>query len=136
VFANVMGSLLKPFEPPQPDVGRYEVTLDPKDRWTYKTPSLRNVALTGPYMHDGSISTLESVVEFYDKGGIDNENKSPLLAPVKLDAKEKNALVAFLKTLTGDNVEHLVNDARTVPVTLPVLARDPSDIYMESVLRP
>jgi len=134
IFVNVMGSLLKSFEPPQPDVGRYEVTIDPKDRWSYKTPILRNVALTGPYMHDGSLLTLEEVVEFYNKGGIDNENKSPLLAPLKLDAEEKTALVAFMKTLTGDNTEHLVSDARTAPVTLPVLDKDPADIYMESVL--
>jgi cytochrome c peroxidase len=134
IFVNVMGSLLKSFEPPQPDVGRYEVTIDPKDRWAYKTPILRNVALTAPYMHDGSLATLEDVVEFYDKGGIDNENKSPLLVPLKLDAHERTALVAFMKSLTGDNAEGLINDARTAPVTLPVLIKDPADIYMESVL--
>jgi len=134
IFVQVMGALLKSFEPPQADVGRYEVTIDPKDRWAYKTPILRNVAVTQPYMHDGSLSTLEDVVEFYDKGGIDNENKSPLLAPLKLDSQEKAALVAFLKTLTGDNIEALTKDARTAPVTLPVLIKDPSDIYMETVL--
>jgi cytochrome c peroxidase len=85
-------------------------------------------------MHDGSLLTLDDVGEFYNKGGIDNENKSPLLAPLKLDAEEKTALVAFMKTLTGDNTEHLVSDARTAPVTLPVLDKDPADIYMESVL--
>lgn len=134
IFVNVMGSLLKSFEPLQPDVGRYEVTMDPKDRWAYKTPILRNVALTAPYMHDGSLATLEDVVEFYNKGGIDNEGKSPLLVPLRLDYQEKAALVAFMKSLTGDNAEDLVLDARTAPVTLPVLIRDPADIYMESVL--
>ncbi len=134
IFVQVMGTLLKSFEPPQADVGRYEVTIDPKDRWAYKTPILRNVAVTRPYMHDGSLSTLEDVVEFYDKGGIDNENKSPLLLPLKLDSQEKAALVAFMKSLTGDNVEALTQDARSAPVTLPVLLKDPSDAYMEVIL--
>ncbi|WP_165873580.1 cytochrome-c peroxidase [Parasulfuritortus cantonensis] len=133
VFVQVMGAMLKSFEPPQPDVGRYEVTIDPKDRWAYKTPSLRNVALTRPYMHDGSLATLEEVVEFYDKGGIDNENKSPLLQRLNLDYEEKTALVAFLKTLTGDNIEALANDARLAPASPPNLSRDPSDAYSESV---
>lgn len=134
IFVQVMGALLKSFEPPQADVGRYEVTIDTKDRWAYKTPMLRNVAATRPYMHDGSLSTLEDVVEFYDKGGIDNENKSPLLTPLKLDSEEKTALVAFMKSLTGDNLEALTRDARTAPVTLPVMSKDPADLYMEAVL--
>lgn len=134
IFVQVMGTLLKSFEQPQADVGRYEVTLDPKDRWFYKTPMLRNVAVTRPYMHDGSLSTLEEVVEFYDKGGIDNENKSPLLRPLKLSGQEKSALVAFMTSLTGDNIEALTKDARGAPVTLPVLLKDPSDAYMEAIL--
>lgn len=134
IFVQVMGAMLKSFEPPQADVGRYEVTLDPKDRWAFKTPMLRNVAVTRPYMHDGSLSTLEDVVEFYDKGGVDNENKSPLLMPLKLDVAEKSALVAFMNTLTGDNVEALTQDARSAPVNLPVLTVDPADAYMEAAL--
>lgn len=134
IFVQVMGSLLKSFEPPQADVGRYEVTLDPKDRWAYKTPMLRNVALTAPYMHDGSLATLEDVVEFYDKGGVDNENKSPLLQPLKLSGDEKAALVAFMKTLTGDNVEALIKDARLAPASSPNLTADPADTYMERAL--
>ena len=51
------------------DDGRFEVTRQPRDRWAYKTPSLRNVALTAPYMHDGSLATLSEVIEFYDRGG-------------------------------------------------------------------
>lgn len=112
VHIQVKEEDLKSFEPTLPDVGRYEVTLDPADRWAYRTPILRNVALTQPYMHDGSLATLEEVVEFYDQGGIDNEDKSPLLRPLELTAEEKAALVAFLKTLTGANVEALVKDAR------------------------
>jgi cytochrome c peroxidase len=132
-FVEVEGSLLRAFEPPQPDVGRYEVTTDLKDRWAYKTPTLRNVALTAPYMHDGSLPTLEAVVVFYDRGGIDNENRSPLLAPLGLDAAEKAALVAFLKTLTGDNADVLARDARSASATLPVPTRDPANVYMESL---
>ena len=135
IFVQVMGTLLKSFEPPQPDVGRYEVTIDPKDRWAYKTPMLRNVAVTQPYMHDGSLATLEDVVEFYDKGGIDNENKSPLLVPLHLDFQEKADLVAFMKTLTGDNIDALAKDARTAPVTLPLPDQDASDAYMDDKLR-
>jgi cytochrome c peroxidase len=99
-------------EPPAKDVGRYEITLDPKDRWAYKTPSLRNVALTAPYMHDGSLRSLEAVVEFYDRGGVDNPDKSPLLIPLRLTADERAALVAFLRTLTGSGVAALAADAR------------------------
>lgn len=133
VFVQVKGSLLKSFEPPQADVGRYEVTLDPKDRWAFKTPILRNVSLTHPYMHDGSLATLEDVVEFYDKGGIDNENKSPLLQPLKLNKEEKAALVDFMKTLTGDNVNAAIRNARSAPASPPSLKQDPADIYMESL---
>jgi cytochrome c peroxidase len=132
-FVEVEGSLLKSFEPPQPDVGRYEVTTALRDRWAYKTPTLRNVALSAPYMHDGSLPTLEAVVGFYDSGGIDNENRSPLIVPLGLDDEEKAALVAFLKTLTGDNAEALAMDARRAPATLPVPARDASDDHLESL---
>jgi cytochrome c peroxidase len=101
-------------EPPAKDVGRYEITLDPKDRWAYRTPSLRNVALTAPYMHDGSLPTLETVVELYDRGGVDNPEKSPLVTPLGLGAEERRALVAFLRSLTGSSVRALVQEARRV----------------------
>jgi len=102
-------------EAPAKDVGRYEITLDPRDRWAYKTPSLRNVALTAPYMHDGSLATLEAVIEFYDRGGIDNPGKSALLAPLGLSARERADLVAFLQSLTGRGIEALVAAARSTP---------------------
>lgn len=133
VFVDVKSESLKSFEQPIPDVGRYEVTLNPKDRWAYKTPMLRNVAITAPYMHDGSLRTLEDVVDFYDKGGIENPDKSPLLTPLDLSQDEKAALVAFMKTLTGDNIEQLALDARQARENLPVLPHDPSDIYMQSL---
>lgn len=100
------------FEPPLADVGRFEITRDPQDRWAYKTPTLRNVAATPPYMHDGSLGTLQEVIEFYDRGGVDNPGKSPLLGPLGLAAAEKDALVAFLRSLTGNDLAALVRRAR------------------------
>lgn len=116
-------------DPAQGDVGRYEVTLNPSDRWAYRTPTLRNVAITGPYMHDGSIQTLEEVVEFYDKGGIDNPTRDSLLKPLNLTLKEKSELVAFLRALTGDNIQALVKSTRMAPADNPIPAKDPASAY-------
>jgi len=113
VFADLERRVIASFaEPPAGDVGRYEITRDPKDRWAYKTPSLRNAALTAPYMHDGSLSTLEAVIEFYDRGGIENPEKSPLVVPLRLTAGERAALAAFLRALTGSRVATLIGAAR------------------------
>ena len=103
-------------EPPPSDLGLYEISEDPGDRWKYRTPSLRNVALTAPYMHDGSLSTLQEVVDFYNAGGIRNELLDPLVRPLGLDGEEAGQLVAFLNALTGDNVDLLVADAHAAPV--------------------
>jgi cytochrome c peroxidase len=97
-------------------LGRYEVTQNPQDRWKYKTPSLRNINLTAPYMHNGSLETLQQVVEFYNRGGIANETLDPLIKPLNLTAQEMDELTAFLKSLTGDNVKELVSDAFAAPV--------------------
>lgn len=86
---------------PVNDLGRFEVTQNPDDRWAFKTPSLRNVALTAPYMHDGSIKSLSDVVDYYDRGGDYSPNRSRLMSPLHLNAREKQALVAFLGALTG-----------------------------------
>ena len=102
-------------EPPPPDLGRYEVTQDPDDRWRYRTPSLRNVALTAPYMHDGSLATLEAVVAFYNQGGHPHALIDPLIHPLGLSADDQEALVAFLNALTGDNVAALVADGLAAP---------------------
>jgi len=131
-FVEVEDKALDSFEQPQPDVGRYEVTLDPADSWAYRTPGLRNVALTAPYMHDGSLATLEQVVEFYDRGGIDNPQKDPLLKPLGLSPQDRKALVAFLRSLTGDNVQKLVAEARAVqPGEMPP-EKDPASTYRRS----
>jgi cytochrome c peroxidase len=83
------------------DVGRFAVTKNPEDRNAFKTPTLRNIALTTPYMHDGSSATLEEVVELYDRGGGDAPNKSKLIYKLNLSAQEKADLVAFMKSLNG-----------------------------------
>ena len=98
------------------DLGLYEITQNPDDRWKYKTPTLRNIALTAPYMHNGSLASLREVVDFYNHGGESNENLDPLIKPLGLSEVEIDALVEFLKSLTGDNVETLVLDAYAAPV--------------------
>ncbi len=100
-----------------PDLGRFEITLDPADRYAFKTPSLRNVARTAPYMHDGSLATLEEVVDFYDQGGGDAPDKSEALSALGLDPDEKRALVAFLRSLDGANLPTLSSNSR--PLALP-----------------
>jgi len=87
----------------QNDVGRFEVTHVESDRWAYKTPSLRNVSRTRPYMHDGSIATLEDVVEYYGTGTAGRNVGSGALTHIDLSADEKADLVAFLKSLDGDD---------------------------------
>ena len=103
-------------ERPPGDLGLYELTQDPADRWKYKTPTLRNVALTAPYMHDGSFSTLREVIDFYDRGGIANQNLSPLLQPLGLSDAEKDDLAAFLESLTGTTADLVVDDAKAATI--------------------
>jgi cytochrome c peroxidase len=103
-------------EPPPADLGLYEITQDPADRWKYRTPTLRNVALTAPYMHDGSLATLAEVVSFYDRGGVSNETQDPLVRPLGLSAMQRDDLVAFLEALTSSDVDVLVRDAFAAPV--------------------
>jgi cytochrome c peroxidase len=116
VALDVPGTLIgKVSEAAPSDLGRYEITLDPDDRWKYKTPSLRNLTLTAPYMHDGSIATLAEVVAFYDRGGIANPLLDPRIRRLDLSAREQTDLVAFLETLTG-RCDDLVADAFAAPV--------------------
>ncbi|WP_367025784.1 cytochrome c peroxidase [Methylococcus sp. ANG] len=103
-------------EPVPGDLGRYEITQNPADRWKYRTPTLRNVALTPPYMHNGAFSSLREVVEFYNRGGEPNENLDPLIRPLGLSAQEVDALVEFLASLTGGDNQTLVSDAFAAPV--------------------
>ena len=89
------------------DVGRWApVPIGAKtdaDRGSFKTPTVRDAELTAPYMHDGSLKTLEEVVEHYDKGGIPNPSLDPDMKPLKLTSQESADLVAFMKALTGEH---------------------------------
>ena len=79
------------------------VTLDENDRGSFKVPTLRNIEITGPYMHDGSLKTLEEVVDHYSKGGNNNYNKNELIKPFEISSSEKNDLISFLKCLTDSS---------------------------------
>jgi len=83
------------------DEGRLAVTGDPADRAAFKTPTLRGLAYTAPYMHDGSLATLEEVVDYYDHGGGNGPNKSKLVFELGLTTQEKSDLVEFLVSLSG-----------------------------------
>jgi cytochrome c peroxidase len=86
----------------EPDLGRYEVTKEEQDKGAFKTPTIRNVALTAPYMHDGSQKTLLEVVEHYNKGGTPNPWLSDKVKKLDLTDQEKQDLVAFMEACTGD----------------------------------
>jgi len=85
------------------DSGKERVTYDPADNGKFKTPTLRNVALTAPYMHDGSIQTLQEVIELYNRGGEDHPNKDWRVQPLGLTPEEVSDLVAFLHSFTDWN---------------------------------
>lgn len=85
------------------DPGRYRLTGNEEDKALFKVASLRNVALTPPYMHDGSIQTLEEVVAHYNAGGAMHPNKSEAIKPLSLSLEEQKALIAFLKSLTDES---------------------------------
>ena len=86
----------------KPDLGRYEVTKEESDKGAFKTPMLRDIQRTAPYMHDGSIETLEEVIELYDRGGEANPWLDPKMEKLDLSAEEKKDLLAFLRSLEGD----------------------------------
>mgnify|MGYP003393159620 FL=1 len=84
------------------DEGRQRITLLDEDRGKFKVPTLRNLALTAPYMHDGSLATLELVIDHFASGGLPHPNLSPLMQPFTITALEKSDLIAFLHALTDD----------------------------------
>lgn len=84
------------------DPGRFEVTRREEDRGAFKTPTLRNLELTAPYMHNGQFETLEQVVDFFVAGGRANEQLDPLLEPIDLSPDEREDLVEFLKSLQSE----------------------------------
>jgi cytochrome c peroxidase len=105
--SNMFANLGVGADKPDPDVGRFAVTKNEKDWGHFKTPTLREIEHTGPYMHDGSLKTLEEVVDFYDKGGTPNRNLDDRMKKLNLSAQEKSDLVAFLKALSGEGWQHI-----------------------------
>ncbi len=89
--------------PGSPDEGRFGVTFAKADWRVFKVPTLRDIALTAPYFHDGSAATLEEVVDFYDRGGVAAENKDYRIRPLRLSPAEKRDLIEFLRALTGNS---------------------------------
>jgi cytochrome c peroxidase len=83
-----------------PEEGRFAVTRSEADRGAFKTPTLRGCALTAPYMHDGSLATLDDVVAFYRRGGVTNAHLAPELAPIEMTDEDARNLVAFLRALS------------------------------------
>ena len=121
VFTDISaGELASVSEPEQDDTGRHEVTQQEDERWAYRTPTLRNVSITAPYMHDGSLATIEQVIDYYQGGGIDNPGKSALVQPLALTADDKRHLVAFLRSLTSEHVGQLAKAARAERSDYPV----------------
>lgn len=82
------------------DLGRYEITKQEADRGRFKTPTLRALTATGPYMHDGSFKTLEEVVEYYNRGGGKNPHLDPIVQPLGLSKEDVHDLAAFLAALS------------------------------------
>ncbi len=87
------------------DQGRFKLTGNAEHRGAFKTPTLREVGRTAPYMHDGSLKTLDEVIGFYNNGGRKNPYLDPELRLLKLTNDEKTALAAFLKSLTGKVID-------------------------------
>jgi cytochrome c peroxidase len=102
------------------DEGRFRVTLREPDRGAFKTPTLREVARTAPYMHDGSLATLEEVIEFYDRGGRANPGLDAGIRPLGLSTEEKGSLAAFLRSLSGTVTD---GGASIAPDKAPILSR-------------
>jgi cytochrome c peroxidase len=96
-----------PTDPAKPDEGRFVITNNPNDKGAFKTPTIRDVGLRAPYMHNGSENSLEDGIDLYDKGGrIKDPNLDPLIVPLGLTKGEKEALVAFMKrAMTSTNPE-------------------------------
>ncbi|QPJ64724.1 MAG: cytochrome-c peroxidase [Candidatus Nitrohelix vancouverensis] len=91
--------------PLKEDLGRFNVTKNPDDKGAFKTPGLRHVSRSAPYMHDGSLATLEDVIDFYNRGGDVETNRSPMMTPLGLSKQEKADLVEFMKALEGEAIE-------------------------------
>ena len=96
------------------DLGRYMVTSNAEDIGAFKTPTLREIARTAPYMHDGRFKTLEEVVKFYNQGGVKNPDQDNTIIPLELSDQEQQDVVALLKSLNGEGWQQI-----TAPKTFP-----------------
>jgi cytochrome c peroxidase len=94
------------------DTGRQQITGRSGDTGKFKVPGLRNVELTAPYMHDGSLPTLEAVIDHYDRGGLGDPTTDPQIEPLSLTPDEKADLLAFLRSLTDPE---FASDTRFAP---------------------
>jgi cytochrome c peroxidase len=103
------------FDPDATELGRFIVTRQQKDIGAFKTPGLRNVALTAPYMHDGSEATLADVIEYYDRGGDPNPYLDGGMRPLGLTAAEKADLVELMKTFTSDDLDRFADLVKLQP---------------------
>ena len=116
VFVDVDFSVVQSVGlPQQSDLGRYEVTETPEDLWKFRTPPLRNVALTAPYMHDGNLGHLRDVIAFYNQGSQTHAQQDPRIRPLGLNTDEITDLEAFLRSLTAPNIDCLISQARIAP---------------------
>jgi len=86
------------------DNGRERITLQPEDNGKFRVPTLRNIELTAPYMHDGSLKNIEAVIAHYNSGGKNHPNQNDLIKPLSLTPTEKQDLIAFLKSLTDTTI--------------------------------
>ncbi len=89
------------------DLGRYMETKNPEDIGAFKTPTLREISRTAPYMHDGRFKTLEEVVKFYNQGGVKNPHQDNTIIPLEMTDDEQQDLVAMLKSLNGEGWQHV-----------------------------
>ena len=97
---------------PNPDLGRFMVTGREQDKGAFKTPTLREIEHTGPYMHDGRMRTLEEVVEHYNKGGVKNPQLDQRIKPLNLSDRDKADLLAFLRALSGEGWQQVRQPSR------------------------
>lgn len=96
---------VKQHGPLKEDLGRYNITKEDSEKGAFKTPGLRHVSRSAPYMHDGSEATLTDVVKFYNRGGDNKMNISPFITPLELTDQEVSDVVEFLKALEGEPIE-------------------------------
>lgn len=95
---------VKQHGPLKVDLGRFNESKEDFDKGAFKTPGLRHITRSAPYMHDGSEPTLEAVIAFYNRGGDAEENRSPFITPLELTAEEEKDLVEFMKALEGEPI--------------------------------